>query len=119
MNFIYLFIYFLVGQYLNILEEERQIYIYIYKRENLNFFILFFSKFFLGGGWGNGPPAPTWVRPCIYIKVMHTQTCTGTPRKPSEWRLKIVREKKLMNIAQKMLKFQAETSLFLMMKTKH
>ena len=28
------------------------------------------------------------------------------------------REKKLMNIAQKMLKFQAETSLFLMRKTK-
>ena len=49
---------------------------------------------------------------------MHTQTCTGTPRKPSEWRLKIVQEKKLMNIAQKMLKFQAETSLFLMRKTK-
>ena len=49
---------------------------------------------------------------------MHTQTCTGTPRKPSEWRLKIVQEKKLVNIAQKMLKFQAETSLFLMRKTK-
>ena len=49
---------------------------------------------------------------------MHTQSCTGTPRKPSEWRLKIVQEKKLMNIAQKMLKFQAETSLFLMRKTK-
>ena len=29
------------------------------------------------------------------------------------------REKKLMNIAQKMLKFQAETSLFLVRKTKH
>ena len=28
-------------------------------------------------------------------------------------------KKKLMNIAQKMLKFQAETSLFLMRKTKH
>ena len=49
---------------------------------------------------------------------MHTQSCTGTPRKPSEWRLKIVQEKKLMNIAQKMLKFQAETSIFLMRKTK-
>ena len=30
-----------------------------------------------------------------------------------------IKKKKLMNIAQKMLKFQAETSLFLMRKTKH
>ena len=29
-----------------------------------------------------------------------------------------IKKKKLMNIAQKMLKFQAETSLFLMRKTK-
>ena len=51
---------------------------------------------------------------------MHGQTYTGTPKKPTEWRSKIVpKKKKLMNIAQKMLKFQAETSLFLMRKTKH
>ena len=50
---------------------------------------------------------------------MHAQTYTGTPKKPTEWRSKIVpKKKKLMNIAQKMLKFQAETSLFLMRKTK-
>ena len=40
MTFIYLFISFLVCQYLNILEEERQIYIYL--RANLNFCIPFF-----------------------------------------------------------------------------
>ena len=42
MTFIYLFISFFVCQYLNILEEERQIYIYIYLRTNLNFCISFF-----------------------------------------------------------------------------
>ena len=61
MNFIYLFIYFLVGQYLNILEEERQIYIYIYIythiRANLNFFILFFFNW--GGGGGIAPLCPS------------------------------------------------------------
>ena len=59
MNFIYLFIYFLVGQYLNILEEERQIYIYIYThiRANLNFFILFFFNW--GGGGGIAPLCPS------------------------------------------------------------
>ena len=55
----FLFIYFFVGQYLNILEEERQIYIYI--RANLNFLYYFFIIFFNveeRGGGGNGPPLP-------------------------------------------------------------
>ena len=46
-----LFIYFLVGQYLNILEEERQIYIYL--RANLRLclvtvFVFYFQKLVLG-----------------------------------------------------------------------
>ena len=36
----YLFIYFLVGQYLNILEEEKQIYIYIFKGKSQFFYTI-------------------------------------------------------------------------------
>ena len=54
---------------------------------------------------------------------MHAQTCTGMPYAQNTKRMEAENypreKKKLMNIAQKMLKFQAETSLFLIRKTKH
>ena len=77
MNFIYLFIYFLVGQYLNILEEEKQIYIYIYLRANLNFFILllilllllFIYFFFNLVGWGAMAPLCPGAGPSLFCHI--------------------------------------------------